>query len=1579
VLVADSHAEAADLLDAADPARVFSLDRLGAAPDAVFMFPGAPAIAPGTARDLYQTEPVFNEWMDRGLDVLGAQAGDDIRALYLAADDRKDAAAARLAAPALREPLTVITGVAMAQLLMSWGVAPAALVGASTGESAAAVVAGVLDFDEAIVIAHLHGRLEQTGPAEARAAVRAELRGFAGNIALKAPGIPLVSGRTGAPMTQAQATSFETWVNTGGDETWLDEAFSTLAARPDRAFLVLAADPEFTARVCGDPELSPARIIQTLPTPENPAPDDVHFVGVLARLWALGLDADWDQFWADAKRHRVPLPGYAFQRSRYLIEPGRTSAEMPTASLDLIRQDDMADWGWRAVWRPAYAACEYDVATELDRAPQGTWLVFEDGEGIAEAVCTRLEGAGHSVVRVVSGDSFAEVGDRRYTLMSEQGREGYEALFAALADKDLMPSRIVHFWGVSPAETYRLGSDPFHDNLEYGFFSLTYLAQALGHADLPSPVHVTAITRDAASVNGGPIACPEKATIAGPAGVMSRELPGVTCSTLDLEPAAPAARKSLFGKRVKPDLDGLALRLLEDLLADPGNETAAYRGERRYTQSYKRVRLEVPEAPAFRDGGTYLVTGGLGDLGLDVARSLVERHAARVILVGRRAMPPRDTWEAVLRRSPPGDRIAAAIRGVQAIEMLDGEIEIAAADVTNLKAMRALVASVTERHSRIDGVIHAAGVLDDGPLMERDAQAMECVFAPKVDGLRVLDELFPDGSTDLMVLFSSTTTATRNAGEVDFAAANEYLNAYAKSRQGGDTRVVAVNWGVWSEIGMVARALDPVDPAKAPGTPVDAPLLGTAAFDQDGVRAFRTSWEAGRAWVLDQHRTGNGTGFMPASGIIELAAEAFAAEGGEMPFEIRNLQLSRPFLAANRTPHSAVRIKPAGATWHFEMQSDATVEGKSARVSHAEAQLVRLDVKAPPPVDLAAVAIRCHRGSHEVAAPGEHLRAPQHAQLDLGPAWQGLRESALGTAEGLARLELPDAAQGTRAPGMILHPGLLDLAMTWAVELAPNVTTGSLWLPDSCGSIRVYGPLGGEVASWVRLTEGDSPIDVAQFEVTLCDLQGNVLVEIGNLRVKRVDPETGLAPAPLTATDVTFPETGTPHHKRTAIEAQLAWNVSQGIRPGEGLEALERSIALDLPQVMVTSLDLAGLIAEADRAEPVAVSGGQTFDRPDLATPYVEPETEVEQALAAEWSKLLGIARVGIDDDFFDLGGHSLIAVRLCANVNKTYGTDFGLAVLAEAPTIREWAQRIDALTAPGSDAGATESRPAFTHIVPLNRSRQTRATPVFLVSGMFGNVLNLRHVAQILGEDRPVYGLQAKGLLGDDEPCHTFEEAAASCLAEMRQIQPEGPYLVGGFSGGGITALEIARQVEAAGDQAALVVMFDTYKDHDPVIKRIDKVFIKLAEFRRKGAAYVFEWAKNRIAWEFQKRRKDEAAPEGAFHNYRIEMAFRDAIHAYEPKQYDMNVVLLRPALDKYYKVSRGNWITSEKRYVSEDNQWGEHIPKLEVVEMPGDHGSMVLVPNVGVVGTYLRARIDAALESPGEIVQWDAREAAE
>ena len=251
------------------------------------------------------------------------------------------------------------------------------------------------------------------------------------------------------------------------------------------------------------------------------------------------------------------------------------------------------------------------------------------------------------------------------------------------------------------------------------------------------------------------------------------------------------------------------------------------------------------------------------------------------------------------------------------------------------------------------------------------------------------------------------------------------------------------------------------------------------------------------------------------------------------------------------------------------------------------------------------------------------------------------------------------------------------------------------------------------------------------------------------------------------------------------------------------------------------------------------------------------------------------------------------------------------------------------------------------------------------LVAGMFGNVLNLRHLAQLLGGDRPFYGLQARGLLGDQAPHQTLPEAAADYIAEMRQVQPQGPYMLGGFSGGGLTAWEMARHLAEAGEAVSVLVLLDTPLPMRPGLSRADKAAIKWAELRAEGPGYLVAWAKTRWAWEVQKRQpKSDATGPAQFHNAAIEAAFRHAIGVYDLKAWeDGKVVLYRPPLDRHWKVTGGNWVSSHREYVFHDNLWAPYAPRLDVVEVPGDHDSMVLEPNVRV----LAARMKAAPPAPG------------
>jgi thioesterase domain-containing protein len=340
------------------------------------------------------------------------------------------------------------------------------------------------------------------------------------------------------------------------------------------------------------------------------------------------------------------------------------------------------------------------------------------------------------------------------------------------------------------------------------------------------------------------------------------------------------------------------------------------------------------------------------------------------------------------------------------------------------------------------------------------------------------------------------------------------------------------------------------------------------------------------------------------------------------------------------------------------------------------------------------------------------------------------------------------------------------------------------------------------------------------------------------------------------------------------------------------------------------------------------------------------------------------VAQVGVEDDFFALGGHSLIAVRLFAMVRKAYRVDFPISVLFEAPTIAACARLVEAQIGPvAGTAGDAPAAPVrrFTHLVAMHDREGGAKTPFFLVAGMFGNVLNLRHLAQLLGGDRPFWGLQARGLYGDAEPHRTIPEAAAAYIAELRQVQAQGPYLLGGFSGGGLTAWEMARQLEAEGDEVALLALLDTPLPRRPVLTRPDKAMIKLAELRRKGPGYLAQWVRARIEWE---RRKGQVRTdtEGAFHNAAIEAAFREAITIYDLPLRPGRTVLYRPPLNRHWQVTGGRWVSSAKEYVFDDNALTPFAPALQVVEVPGDHDSMVLEPNVRTLAARMKAAIAEA-----------------
>jgi thioesterase domain-containing protein len=261
---------------------------------------------------------------------------------------------------------------------------------------------------------------------------------------------------------------------------------------------------------------------------------------------------------------------------------------------------------------------------------------------------------------------------------------------------------------------------------------------------------------------------------------------------------------------------------------------------------------------------------------------------------------------------------------------------------------------------------------------------------------------------------------------------------------------------------------------------------------------------------------------------------------------------------------------------------------------------------------------------------------------------------------------------------------------------------------------------------------------------------------------------------------------------------QLHAFVVTATEEGFDAEALQRYLHGKLPHYMVPS--------QIARLEQLPLSANGKIDRQALgllgqrvpqqqARSYAAPVTAVQTALVAIWEEVLDQRPVGIDDDFFDLGGQSFAAVRVMTRVARQLGQRLPLSALLEGRTIAHLARQL-------------EQRQAWSPLVPIHGIGGA-ARACFLVHPAGGNVLCYRHLAERL--ERPVYGLQAAGLSGEQPPLDRIEDMAALYLAALRQAQPAGPYLLGGWSSGGVIAYAMARQLEAEGEQVERVLMLDT------------------------------------------------------------------------------------------------------------------------------------------------------------------------
>jgi amino acid adenylation domain-containing protein len=373
--------------------------------------------------------------------------------------------------------------------------------------------------------------------------------------------------------------------------------------------------------------------------------------------------------------------------------------------------------------------------------------------------------------------------------------------------------------------------------------------------------------------------------------------------------------------------------------------------------------------------------------------------------------------------------------------------------------------------------------------------------------------------------------------------------------------------------------------------------------------------------------------------------------------------------------------------------------------------------------------------------------------------------------------------------------------------------------------------------------------------------------------------------------------------------------------------------------------------AKVDRRALPAPQIGQL----QLGTEYVAPRDDIETRLVGIWQDLLEVPRVGIRDNFFRLGGYSLLAIRVLARIRQQLGVTLPPAVLIERPTIEHLADAVRADAAP-----VPEDLSGYRYLVPFGP--QGARPRLVCVHGAGGNVLNFAALADRLGANRALLGIQSRGVDGRERPFERIEEMAAAYLQELRAAQPQGPYFLAGYCGGGVVAHAMANQLQREGQEIALLVLIDCYRP-GLVVREQSRSQRWSEGLRKHGIAFIAQraagwvqrhggalWARSLINLNTLLGRQIPFA----LRDFWLTSAFLASTRHFAPAPYAGELTLLR-AVD----------VDSELAEVGPELGWSGLASRIQSFEVPGNHFTLLDHPNVEVLATKLAACMEQAARS--------------
>ncbi|MDI1477096.1 type I polyketide synthase [Polyangium sp. y55x31] len=798
-------------------------------PRVVFVFSGQGSQWAGMGRGLLGEEPVFRAKLEEIDRLLRGHVGFSLLEELGASEE-----VSRLGETEIAQPALFAIEVALVELLKSWGVVPDAVIGHSVGEIAAAHVSGAISLDEAVRLVALRGRIMQKATGHGAMAwvslpaedARKAIAGREGELSIAAvndPASVVLSGQTtalagvlaelgargvttrplrvnyafhspqmeplarqlveGLGRMQAGPSTIPMYSTVSGariEGGTLDAAYwgRNVRAAVDLAAAVNAALADGHRMLV---EVGPHPVLlgnlqqciaargddaKALPTLRRQREEHPSMLEALGALHVEGVEVDWKSLYPEGGSV-VALPAYAWQRRRYWIE-GIPSEKTRTEPREI---DPLGDCLYALEWRLQGAPL---APARMPAVPGAPWLLLCDESGVGDRLASLLEQQGHRCVRARSGERFAARGPGAYVFDPTNPDDCHALLRDAFGDGARCRG-VVHLTALDATPLEHTDENSLGRDQARGFLGATYLLQALLRRSWRDKPPLWLVTRGVARAGAEPVACVSQALLGGLGRTIALEHPEITCKRVDLSPV--------------PHEDEASLLLRELAMADDEDQIAL-RSEGRYVARLSRAHFDAApsKTKALRGDATYLITGGLGGLGLSVARWMVEAGARHLALVGRRG---------------PSEAATKVIEGLAAA---GAHVLVLQGDVAERKDVASLLERIEREAPPLRGVVHAAGVAGEPtPLLELRREAFERTIAAKVRGAWNLHALTAPLPLDFFVLYSSASSLLGLVSQASYAAANAFLDALAAFRTGRGLPGMSIQWGAFAEVGLAQQ------------------------------------------------------------------------------------------------------------------------------------------------------------------------------------------------------------------------------------------------------------------------------------------------------------------------------------------------------------------------------------------------------------------------------------------------------------------------------------------------------------------------------------------------------------------------------------------------------------------------------------------------------------------------------------------------------------------------------------------------------------------------------------------------------